>query len=78
MAAALQMDETVLVIYVVRRDVYVDGELYGYTNVPFTVETGTHTFDLGEPVTYLPTEITVTVADTLPHVPMVIKFEAEL
>ena len=72
------MDETVLVRYVVKRDVFVDGQLCGYTNVAFTVETGTHTFDLGEPVTYLPPQITVTVADTLPHVPMVIKFEAEL
>ena len=72
------MDETVLVRYVVRRDVFVDGQLWGFTNIAFTVETGTHTFDLGDPVTYLPPQITVQVVDTLPQVPLVIKFEAEL
>ncbi len=74
------MDETVLVRYVknVKRDVYVDGQLCGFTNIPFTVETGTHTFDLGDPQTYLPREITKTISDTLPNDPYVIKFEAEL
>jgi hypothetical protein len=72
------MDETVLVRYVVRRDVFVDGQLWGFTNIAFTVETGTHTFDLGDPVTYLPPQVTVQVVDTLPQVPLVIKFEAEL
>jgi hypothetical protein len=72
------MDETVKVIYSARRDVFVDRQLCGRTNVSFTVETGTHTFDLGDPVTYLPSEITVMVSDTLPQVPLVIKFEAEL
>jgi hypothetical protein len=72
------MDETVKVIYSARRDVFVDGQLCGRTNIAFTVETGTHTFDLGDPVTYRPPQITVQVADTLPQAPMVIRFEAEL
>lgn len=72
------MDETVKVIYSARRDVFVDGQLWGRTNRAFTVETGTHTFDLGDPVTYIPPQITVRVAGTLPQVPMIIKFEAEL
>ena len=72
------MDETDLVEYVGTRDVYVDGQLWGWTNIPFTVETGTHTFDLGDPLTYLPRSITETIADTLPNEPFVIRFEAEL
>ncbi|MGZ5476613.1 MAG: hypothetical protein ACXW3E_12035 [Thermoanaerobaculia bacterium] len=72
------MDESVWVDYVVDRDVFVDGQLCGRTNALMTVETGTHTFDLGLPQTYLPREITKKVTGTTSLDPLVIKFEAEL
>lgn len=72
------MDESVWVDYVVDRDVYVDGQLWGRTNELMTVETGTHTFDLGLPQTYLPREITKKVTGTTSLDPLEIKFEAEL
>lgn len=72
------MDETVLVKYSAKRRVYVDDQLCGVTRHKFLVETGTHTFTLGEPVTYTPASITVQVTDTTPAEPFVIVFEAEL
>jgi hypothetical protein len=72
------MDESVWVTYVADRDVFVDGQLSGRTNQLMTVETGTHTFDLGLPQTYLPHEITKKVTGTTSLAPLELKFEAEL
>lgn len=72
------MDETVLVKYSAKRYVYVDDELCAVTNRKFIVETGTHKFDLGEPLTYEPSSVTVQVTDTTPLEPYVIVFEAQL
>ena len=72
------MNESVWVDYVAKRDVFVDGQLCGTTNDLFTVETGTHTFDLGLPQTYLPRSITVTVKGSTALAPFEITFEAEL
>lgn len=72
------MDETVWIDYVADRDVYVDGQLWARTNELFTVETGTHTFDLGLPQSYQPPEVTESVSGTTPLDPFEIRFEAEL
>lgn len=72
------MDETVVVKYVAARDVYVDGVLCGKTNELFSVETGTHRFDLGVPLTYTPVDVTALVEGTTPLGPCRIKFVAEL
>ena len=58
------MGETVLVNYPAKRDVFVDGVRAGVTNQPFGVETGMHTFDLGQPQTYEPPTITVLISGT--------------
>ena len=65
------MDEWVLVQFAEDKIVFVDGTECGKTNVPFIVQRGTHTFDLGEPT------ITVTrrVFGTTKADPMVIVFE---
>jgi hypothetical protein len=72
------MDEVVMVSYVAARDVYVDGTRCGTTNSLFHVQTGTHRFDLGQPVTYTPPSITTLVAGTSPLAPLMLKFLAEL
>lgn len=68
------MDEYVKVIFPTRRIVRVDGEGAGYTNRPFQVETGHHTFDLGPKKNYSPDSLTVNVIGTMPDEPMIIIF----
>jgi hypothetical protein len=72
------MQENVFVEYVASRTVYVDGTKCGETNEVFLVETGTHTFDLGKPVTYTPPAVTLQVKNTTPLDPLVITFQPEL
>lgn len=73
------MDESVYVEYAgITRDVYVDGTRCGKTNTVMTVETGTHTFDLGMPKTYLPPSMTKQVQGTSPLDPLVLTFQPEL
>lgn len=72
------MDEYVEVQYDTTRDVYVDGTLCGRTNTIMIVETGNHTFDLGQPVIYAPASITKLVYGTSPLAPLQLKFVAEL
>lgn len=72
------MDEYVWVQYDTTRDVYVDGTLCGRTNTLMTVQTGSHTFDLGKPITYAPASVTILVYGTTPLAPQQVKFVAEL
>ena len=72
------MDEYVEVQYDTTRDVYVDGTLCGTTNKIMTVQTGTHVFDLGQPVIYVPASITKLVQGTSPLAPLQLKFVADL
>lgn len=72
------LEESVFVEYSKERDVYVDGTRLGTTNQLMTVETGSHTFDLGTPATYLPKSVTKLVYGTSPLTPLVISFTPEL
>jgi hypothetical protein len=72
------LQESVFVEYTMERDVFVDGTLAGTTNQLMTVETGTHTFDLGKPATYSPKSVTKLVYGTSPLAPCVITFTPEL
>lgn len=66
--------EYLIVKYPQQRDVYVDGQLAGRTNQTLQIETGHHSFSLGEPVDYTPPSHTLAVADTDPILPMEIEF----
>ena len=46
------------------RSVYVDGELMGRTGALLRMETGVHTFDLGEPKDYKPKQKRIGVKGT--------------
>ena len=56
--------EYVKVFYPFVRDVFVNGELCGRSNVLMTVGPGTQQIDLGDPVDYAPRQCTVTVSGT--------------
>ena len=45
---------SVLVPYGETRDVFVDNQKCGTTNLPFDIEIGTHDVDLGDPQDYAP------------------------
>jgi hypothetical protein len=69
------MDEFVIVTFLGRRQVYVDGNHNGFTNDIIQVQTGTHTFDLGAPRNYKPFSKTVKVTGTLASLPKIIEFK---
>jgi hypothetical protein len=48
------MPGSVFVPFVETRDVFVDNQKSGTTNLPFDVEVGTHDIDLGLPRDYTP------------------------
>jgi len=58
------MLEWVKVLYPRTRDVYIDDELCGETNVPLAVGQGTQQIDLGAPADYTPARRRVTVTGT--------------
>jgi hypothetical protein len=66
--------EYVIVSYPEERDVFIDGQHVGKTNQTLEVETGTHTFSLGEPPDYTPPSQTKAVTDTNPIIPMEFAF----
>jgi hypothetical protein len=68
--------EFVRVLYPTSRPVEVDNTFVGHTNEVLGVETGTHRFDLGQPVDYEPAFKTVSVSGTVPANPMAILFDA--
>jgi hypothetical protein len=72
------VEESVIVAYEMERDVFMDGARCGTTNELITIPIGTHTFDLGQPVTYSPQKVTKLVYGTSPLTPLVITFEPEL
>ena len=73
------MEENVFVEYPnPPRDVFVDGARWGKTGDIITVETGTHTFDLGMPQDYMPSAITKQVTGTTPLGPCVIHFDPKV
>lgn len=69
------MSESVRVLFPQPRDVFVDGARCGATNDVFTVETGTHTFDLGPTGDYSPPRVRIRVSGTSPLAPKIIAFQ---
>ena len=69
------MDQFVKVTFPTRRKVRVDGRSAGFTNKPFQVETGVHTFHLGPKQNYKPSFRRRNVIGTTAPNPMVISFE---
>ena len=66
--------EWVMVTYPRTRDVFVDDELCGQTNVLMAVGPGTQRIDLGVPLDYVPRQRVVTVTGTSPGVPREVPF----
>lgn len=58
-----------------QRSVYINNEENGQTNTILRVGTGTHSFSLGEPKDYSPSEIIERISDTNPLEPFIIEFE---
>lgn len=69
------MTEFFIVPFPADRRVFVDGGPNGRTNRVQSVERGSHTFDLGEPVDYMPDAQFTSVTDTSIERPQVIMFE---
>ena len=69
------MDQFVKVTFPTRRKVRVDDKPAGFTNSPFQVETGVHTFHLGPKKNYKPDSQECNVIGTTALNPMVISFE---
>jgi PEGA domain len=67
--------EYVIVRYVRKRTVYIDGEDSGETGERLRVEEGTHTIHLGDPRDYTPKWRRPTVTGTTTSKPMEIEFE---
>jgi len=65
--------EWIKVAYPFTRDVFIDGDLSGETNVPLAVP-GTQRIDLGKPVDYTPPRRLATVSGTSETNPAIIRF----
>ena len=68
------MSEFVRVLYWRSRNVEIDNTISGLTNQVLLVEKGTHRFDLGQPINYVPPFIDKVVTGTTPAKPMEITF----
>ncbi len=66
--------EFVILNYLTKRPVYVDGVLTGDTNDVLQMDAGTHKFDLGVPADYDPASRTVVVSGTTVLLPMKVVF----
>ncbi len=66
--------EFVRVTYPTTRPVKIDGEMGGSTNDVLLVEAGTHIFDLGTPVDYIPPFRRILVTGTTVLTPLSIAF----
>jgi hypothetical protein len=66
------MPEYVVVRYITKRKVRIDGEDAGFTNDTLMVEMGHHIFDLGVPPDFLPESVEKTVQDTTSIGPLII------
>ena len=67
-------NQFVRVEYSEDRTVFAGGNPLGQTNCLLTINTGTHTFDLGDPVDYDPPEIVRKVANTSVGNPLKLNF----
>jgi len=64
----------VIVTFPDTRDVYIDGVQSGQTNEILAVGDGTHRFDLGQPLDYVPPAIQVYVSGTTYDSPLEVPF----
>ena len=69
------LDQYVRVTFPTDRPVWVDGKQVGTTNKEFQVETGEHSFHLGDPRDYSPDRYVETIDRTLPGQPCIIAFK---
>ncbi|MCH9001863.1 MAG: PEGA domain-containing protein [Planctomycetes bacterium] len=67
--------EFVTVKYWRRRNVYINGEKSGYTNMTLRTNRGTKVFTLSDPPNYEPTRRRVTVQNTTVIKPLVVSFK---
>jgi PEGA domain len=67
--------EYIIVRFVRKRTVFIDGKETGETGERLRVEEGTHTVNLGDPRDYTPKWRRPTVTDTTSIIPMDIEFE---
>ncbi|HUP61511.1 MAG TPA: hypothetical protein VNA69_13945 [Thermoanaerobaculia bacterium] len=65
------MPGSVLVPFEDLRDVFIDGQLCGTTNVPFDVQVGTHDIDLGGP----PSQRIIVLPTHTPLNPLIVHFQ---
>lgn len=66
--------EYIIVRYPTHRQVNIDGESSGFTNVTLMVEAGHHQIDLGGEVDYCPEKPIIMIENTDPNAPMEIDF----
>jgi hypothetical protein len=67
--------EFIVVQYPEKREVFIDGQLYGLTNITLYIQSGTHQIHLGVPKDYRPGEIVQAIQNTSPLEPAAIVFE---
>lgn len=67
--------EHVTVKYWRRRNVFINGEKSGYTNMTLRTNRGTQVFTLGDPPNYEPTRRRVMVQNTTAINPLVVSFK---
>jgi hypothetical protein len=68
-------NQFVLISFFESRDVLSGGNPVGKTNTPLTINTGTHTFTLGQPLDYEPPLQKRKVANTSPASPLRLYFQ---
>ena len=69
--------EFVTVKYWRKRNVFLDGQKSGYTNMVLQTNRGTHIIKLGDPQNYRPKQRRVRVFDTGPGDPLIVEFTKE-
>jgi len=67
--------EYVTVLFAQKRQVYIDGKASGKTGETLPVDTGTHTFTLGDPRDYSPSFLKTVVQNTTAINPLQVTFE---
>ncbi len=72
------MTGSVYVPFTQDREVFIDTKKCGMTNIPFSVEVGTHNIDLGSPPDYSPVmQQIVVLSSHTPLAPLVVHFQEE-
>lgn len=67
-------DQYIIVEFREEREVLVNGNVSGFTNMPFQIETGHHTITLGGPKNFTPERHDVHMTETRDDKPLIVKF----